>query len=38
MHTLALIVSWITITVTILRGLPVIIEGYSLLREPPKAK
>ncbi len=37
-HTLALIVSWITITITILRGLPVIIEGFNLLKAPPKGK
>jgi CDP-diacylglycerol---glycerol-3-phosphate 3-phosphatidyltransferase len=37
-HTTALIISWIAITITILRGLPVIIEGFSLLKEPPKAK
>jgi len=37
-HILSLVVSWITITITILRGLPVIIEGYSLLKAPPKAK
>jgi phosphatidylglycerophosphate synthase len=36
--TMALIISWLTITITILRGLPVIIEGFSLLKEPPKAK
>jgi CDP-diacylglycerol--glycerol-3-phosphate 3-phosphatidyltransferase len=37
-HIAALILSWITITVTILRGLPVIFEGYNLLKQPPKAK
>jgi CDP-diacylglycerol--glycerol-3-phosphate 3-phosphatidyltransferase len=37
-HTMARILAWITITLTILRGLPVIIEGYSLLKDPPLAK
>jgi len=32
-HTISLIISWFTIMVTILRGLPVIIEGYSLLKD-----
>jgi hypothetical protein len=37
-HIVGLILSWITITITILRGLPVIVEGYNLLKEPPAAK
>ena len=37
-HMTALIISWLTITMTILRGLPVIIEGISLLKDPPPAK
>jgi len=37
-HVVARILAWITITLTILRGLPVIIEGYSLLKDPPLAK
>jgi len=37
-HTLALVVSWLAVTMTILRGLPVIIEGLGLLKDPPKAK
>jgi phosphatidylglycerophosphate synthase len=30
-HTLALILSWASISMTIVRGLPVLVEGYSLL-------
>ena len=37
-HVLALVTSWLAITLTILRGLPVIIEGFSLLKDPPLAK
>ena len=37
-HTLALVVSWLAITLTILRGLPVILEGLSLMKNPPQAK
>ena len=37
-HTTALILSWIAITLTIVRGLPVIIEGFTLLKNPPQAK
>jgi CDP-diacylglycerol--glycerol-3-phosphate 3-phosphatidyltransferase len=37
-HPVALIISWSAITLTILRGLPVIIEGISLLKDPPKGK
>ena len=37
-HTVALLISWLAITMTILRGLPVIIEGYSLMKNPPPAK
>ena len=37
-HISSLILAWMAITLTILRGLPVIIEGYSLLKEPPKAR
>ena len=36
-HTLALIISWLTVCLTIIRGLPVIIEGISLLQDPPQA-
>ena len=37
-HTISLIISWLTIMVTILRGLPVIIEGYNLLKVSPQAE
>ena len=37
-HILALVISWIAITMTILRGLPVLIEGYNLFKEPPVAR
>ena len=37
-HLAALIVSWAAITMTILRGLPVIIEGFALFKEPPLAR
>ena len=37
-HITAVVISWMAITLTILRGLPVIIEGYSLLKDPPLAK
>ncbi|MBT3390526.1 MAG: CDP-alcohol phosphatidyltransferase family protein [Chloroflexi bacterium] len=32
-HTTALILSWLAVSFTIARGLPVLIEGYSLLKE-----
>jgi hypothetical protein len=34
---IAVSLSWLAITMTIARGLPVLIEGYSLLKEPPQA-
>ncbi len=37
-HTLALIISWLAVTLTILRGLPVIVEGFALLKVPPQSK
>jgi len=37
-HILSLVIAWLTIMLTILRGMPVIIEGYSLLKDPPQAK
>ena len=37
-YTTALAISWLAIAMTILRGLPVIIEGFSLLKDPPRAK
>lgn len=30
--------AWITISITIIRGLPVLIEAYPMLKNPPKAK
>jgi CDP-diacylglycerol--glycerol-3-phosphate 3-phosphatidyltransferase len=33
--TIAQLLSWLSITLTILRGLPVLIEGYSLFKNPP---
>jgi len=35
-HLIAVSLSWLAITMTIARGLPVLIEGYSLLKEPPQ--
>jgi len=37
-HLVAVILAWLSITLTILRGLPVLIEGYQLLKNPPPAK
>jgi len=37
-HIIALVLSWLSITFTIARGLPVLIEGYGLLKDPPQAK
>jgi CDP-diacylglycerol--glycerol-3-phosphate 3-phosphatidyltransferase len=37
-HTLALALSWFTISITILRGLPVLIESYRLFKDPPPVK
>jgi len=34
-HTIALVFTWIAISMTIARGLPVLIEGYSLIKNPP---
>ncbi len=34
----ALIFSWISIIFTVIRGLPVLIEGYELLEPPPKTR
>jgi phosphatidylglycerophosphate synthase len=34
-HIIALVFTWLAISMTIARGLPVLIEGYSLLRNPP---
>jgi CDP-diacylglycerol--glycerol-3-phosphate 3-phosphatidyltransferase len=38
LHIFALIISWLAVSLTILRGLPVIIEGFSLLKDPPQVK
>ncbi len=38
MHTGGLVISWLTITMTILRGLPVLAEGYQLFKDPPPIK
>jgi len=37
-HVTAQILSWIAITFTILRGLPVLIESYGLFKNPPPLK
>ena len=37
-HTLALTISWLAISMTILRGLPVIAESYQLFKNPPPIK
>jgi len=34
----ALVFSWVSILFTIVRGLPVLIEGYDLLEDPPPAR
>ena len=35
LHLISLIVTWVCVIMMILRGLPVLIEGYSLLKETP---
>ena len=37
-HVIALGLTWLSITFTIARGLPVLIEGYSLLENPPQGR
>lgn len=37
-HLTAVIISWLAISMTIARGLPVLIEGFSLLKNPPQVK
>lgn len=37
-HLIALALTWISIAFTITRGLPVLIEGYGLLKDPPQAE
>jgi CDP-diacylglycerol--glycerol-3-phosphate 3-phosphatidyltransferase len=34
-HIIALVLSWLAISMTILRGLPVLIESYKLFKNPP---
>jgi phosphatidylglycerophosphate synthase len=35
LHLISLLVTWLCIIMMLLRGLPVLIEGYSLLQNPP---
>jgi CDP-diacylglycerol--glycerol-3-phosphate 3-phosphatidyltransferase len=37
-HLVAVVISWIVITMNILRGLPVLIESYRLFKNPPPIK
>ncbi len=37
-YTVALILTWLAITFTILRGIPVLVEGYDLFKNPPQAR
>jgi CDP-diacylglycerol--glycerol-3-phosphate 3-phosphatidyltransferase len=37
-HVLAIILSWLAISMTILRGLPVLVESYKLFKNPPPVK
>jgi len=37
-HIVALVLSWLAISMTILRGLPVLIESYKLFKNPPPVK
>jgi CDP-diacylglycerol--glycerol-3-phosphate 3-phosphatidyltransferase len=37
-HIVALVLSWLAISMTILRGLPVLIESYKLFKNPPRMK
>lgn len=32
LHEITLVISWLTITITIIRGVPVLVEGYDLFR------
>jgi phosphatidylglycerophosphate synthase len=36
-HVVSLVLTWLCIAYTIARGLPVLIEGYDLLKDPPEA-
>lgn len=35
MHPISTTLSWLAVSITIARGLPVLIEGYALLKNPP---
>jgi CDP-diacylglycerol--glycerol-3-phosphate 3-phosphatidyltransferase len=37
-HIIALAISWLAITLTILRGMPVLVESYRLFKNPPPIK
>jgi CDP-diacylglycerol--glycerol-3-phosphate 3-phosphatidyltransferase len=37
-HGIAIILSWLAISMTILRGLPVLVESYKLFKNPPPMK
>ena len=37
-HTIALVLSWLAVAMTILRGLPVLVESYRLFKNPPPLK
>jgi CDP-diacylglycerol--glycerol-3-phosphate 3-phosphatidyltransferase len=37
-HVVAIILSWLAISMTILRGLPVLVESYKLFKNPPPVK
>jgi phosphatidylglycerophosphate synthase len=37
-HLIGVIIAWLAVSMTILRGLPVIIESYNLFKNPPKVK
>lgn len=37
-HIVGVVLAWLSITMTILRGLPVLVESYRLFKEPPQAK
>ncbi len=37
-HTIALVLTWLAVAWCLLRGIPVLIESYTLLKNPPPAK
>jgi CDP-diacylglycerol--glycerol-3-phosphate 3-phosphatidyltransferase len=37
-HTITLVLTWLSVAVSLARGIPVLVEGYSLLKDPPRAK